>query len=135
MKTLMHFTLALSLALPVTAVAQEVREVHFGAGNFGTMIEGTITGHDYLDYRLGAGAGQQMFVELAVTRSDGFGNVNFNVMPPGAEWEVIYISSNDGNSATVDLPEDGTYTIRVYHLGNDEDAGATSAFTLDLSIQ
>lgn len=39
------------------------------------------------------------------------------------------------NSALVTLPATGTYTIRVYLMGNDKDAGKTVGFRLDLSIQ
>jgi hypothetical protein len=41
----------------------------------------------------------------------------------------------DGKVTTVDLPESGDYTIRVYHMGNDETSGATTDFRIDLSIQ
>lgn len=126
---------AAMLAFPAAASAQKVEDVHFQAGNFGTMVSGTVTGQDYLDYRLGASGGQEMFVELTVTESDGDGTVYFNILPPGSDGVAIYNGSMDGNSTTVPLPEDGTYTIRVYQMGNDEDTGRTSSFNVDLSIQ
>lgn len=125
----------LSLTVASTALAQTKSEVKFAPGNYGTMVSGTITGGEYIDYQLGANAGQEMFVELTVTESNGNGTVYFNILPPGSDGVAIYNSSMNGNSTTVELPSKGTYAIRVYHMGNDEDAGKTSGFNIDLSIQ
>lgn len=128
------FALILPLAGP--ASAQQTHEVAFAPGNYGTMVPGSITGQEFADYRLGASAGQEMFVELTVAETDGNGTIYFNVMPPGAEWEALYLGSmDDDNSETVALPLDGTYTIRVYLMGNDADTEKTVKFNLDLSIQ
>ena len=134
--------LALALALvglaplmPLPASAQQSADVHFQRGNYGTMVSGSIIGHEYMDYRLGANAGQRMFVELTVAGSNGSGNLYFNILPPHSTGEAIYNGSIYGNSTTVDLPVSGTYVIRVYHMGNDRDTGRTSGFNLDLSIQ
>ena len=128
--------LALALAASATLLAaQTVSDVQFAPGNFGTMVSGTIIGDEYIDYRLGAKAGQEMFVELTVTDSNGNGIVYFNILPPGSDGEAIYNGSTLGNTTTVDLPEDGTYSIRVYQMGNDRDTGKTSGFNIDLSIQ
>lgn len=122
-------------ALAVPALAQTVSDVKFEAGNFGTMVSGTIIGDEYIDYRLGAKKGQKMFIDLVVEASNGSGTVYYNVLPPGSSGEAIYNSSIDGNTTTVTLPESGTYSIRVYHMGDDEDSGKTSGFRIDLSIQ
>ena len=115
--------------------AQTITEVKFAPGNYGTMVSGTISGDDYIDYQLGAKGEQKMFVELSLANSNGNGIVYFNILPPGSEGEAIYNSSINGNSTTVDLPDDGTYSIRVYQMGNDRDTGKTSGFNIDLSIQ
>ena len=118
------------------APAQQSEEVRFAPGNYGTMVTGSVTGQAFADYTLSASAGQEMFVELSVVETDGNGSVFFNVMPPGAEWEALYVGSmDDDNAETVPLPLDGVYTIRVYLMGNDADAGRTVRYTLDLSIQ
>jgi hypothetical protein len=124
-----------SLMLASFASAQESSEVRFAPGNYGTMLSGSVTGRDYLDYTLAARAGQEMFVELTVARSDGYGTAYFNILPPGEEFVAIYNGSMDGTTARIDLPETGSYTIRVYLMGNDRDTGATVDFNLDLSIQ
>lgn len=127
--------LVIGSALVAPLLAQTVSDVHFSAGNYGTTVNGTVVGNEYIDYRLGANAGQKMFVELAVDGTNGSGTVYFNILPPGSTGEAIYNSSMSGNSTTVDLPSSGSYTIRVYQMGNDKDAGKTSGFHIDLSIQ
>ncbi|MCI5110964.1 MAG: hypothetical protein MRY75_10470 [Marivita sp.] len=126
---------ALALTLATGLSAQTKSEVKFAPGNFGAMVSGTIIGDEYIDYLLGANAGQKMFVDLTVTDSNGNGTVYFNILPPGSDGVAIYNSSMNGNSTTVDLPSKGTYAIRVYHMGSDEDTGKTSGFNIDLSIQ
>lgn len=129
-------SLALILALnPLSALAQQTSEVTFEKGNFGTMVSGTVVGDAYVDYILRANKGQQMFAELTVDGTDGHGIVYFNILPPGSDGMAIYNSSMDGNSTTVSLTESGPWKIRVYQMGNDRDAGKTSGFRLDLSIQ
>jgi hypothetical protein len=131
-KATVAFLLA-AMALP--ALAQTVSDVKFKPGNYGAMVSGTITGNEYIDYRLGAKKGQKMFIDLVVEASNGSGTVYYNVLPPGSSGAAIYNSSMNGNTTTVTLPESGTYAIRVYHMGDDEDSGKTSGFRIDLSIQ
>ena len=56
--------LGLLLILATPVAAQMDADVLFKKGNYGTMVSGTITGHEYFDYRLGANAGQQMKYDL-----------------------------------------------------------------------
>lgn len=99
------------------------------------MVKGSIVSDEYVDYILSAKAGQKMAVELTVDSTKGTGTVYFNILPPGSSGEAIYNSSINGNSTTVSLPSDGAYAIRVYQMGNDADAGKTSGFHIDLSVQ
>lgn len=135
----MHCLKALAISLPLVlglpALAQTVSDVHFQAGNYGAMVSGTVIGREYIDYRLGAKKGQKLFAELTVSGTNGSGTVYFNILPPGSDDVAIYNSSVEGNSAAVTLTASGTWTIRVYQMGNDKDAGKTSGFNLDLSIQ
>lgn len=126
---------AVFAGLAFAASAQRVAEVKFQSGNFGTLVSGTITGDEYFDYTLGASAGQEMFADLQVSDTNGNGVIYFNILPPGSDGVAIYNGSIDGNTARIDLPEDGTYTIRVYLMGNDRDTGKTVGYNLDLSIQ
>lgn len=126
------FTLALA-AGPV--LAQETSVVQFEPGSSGAVINGAVVGNDYVDYLLGAAAGQTMTVDLAVTGTNGNGSAFFNIMPPGAEWEAIYVGSmDDDRSAEVTLPESGDYTIRVYLMGNDADTGKTVGYSIAVEI-
>ncbi len=126
---------ALVAGLASAAGAQRAADVKFEPGNFGTMVSGTITGNEYFDYKLGAQAGQEMFADLKVSDTNGNGVIYFNILPPGSDGEAIYNGSINGNTARIDLPEDGNYTIRVYLMGNDRDADKTVGYNLDLSIQ
>jgi hypothetical protein len=81
-------------------------------------------------------AGQEMFVELKVDGTNGDGTAYFNILPPGSDGVAIYngSASADG-TARIRLPEDGTYTIRVYLMGNDRDTDKTVGYNVDISIQ
>jgi hypothetical protein len=129
---------AIAFALPgfTPTKAQQTEVVKFEPGNYGTLLSGSITGNEYFDYRLGANAGQELFVELTVANTNGDGVVYLNILPPGSTGEAIYNGSMDeDNSETVKLPANGEYTIRVYLMGNDRDAGKTVDFNIDVSIQ
>ncbi len=108
--------------------------IKFEPGASSATLNGAITGQEYMDYVLGARGGQTMTVDLAVTDTNGDGTVYFNILPPGSDGEAIYNGSMDGNAASVALPRDGDYTIRVYLMGNDEDAGKTAGFTVRVGI-
>ncbi|WP_299951740.1 hypothetical protein [uncultured Ruegeria sp.] len=115
--------------------AQMTADVKFQPGNFGTMVNGTITGDEFFDYKLGAKAGQEMFAELSVGDTNGYGVIYFNILPPDSDGIAIYNGSIDGNTARIELPSDGDYIIRIYLMGNDRDTGKTVGYNLDLSIQ
>jgi hypothetical protein len=118
------------------ALAQMTADVKFKSGNYGTMVSGTITGKEYFDYKLGAKAGQEMFVELKVDGTNGNGSAFFNILPPGSDNVAIYNGSTSADgTARIELPEDGTYTIRVYLMGNDRDTDKTVGYNVDISIQ
>lgn len=50
------------------------------------MVRGTITGREYIDYKLTARQGQKMFAELTVSGKNGNGSVYFNILPPWQYW-------------------------------------------------
>lgn len=111
------------------ALAQSSERVNFAAGNDNAAVEAEVSGNDYRDYVLGAAAGQTMGVSLITD-----GSAYFNILPPGSNGEAIYIGSTDGNDASITLPADGDYTIRVYLMGNDKDSGQMVPFTLSMTI-
>ncbi|MCR8549855.1 hypothetical protein M4578_18660 [Salipiger sp. P9] len=117
------------------ALPQTQSRVEFEKGASGATISGTIKGNAYIDYLLGAGKGQTLEARVIVDGTNGNGTIYFNIMPPGATWEALFVGSRDGHEANVTLPESGDYTIRVYLMGNDKDAGKTVGFRLPVSIR
>jgi hypothetical protein len=121
------------LAQPV--LSQDQARVEFEAGNDNAAINGTIVGDGYIDYLLGAQAGQTMAVSLIPGETNGIGSVYFNILPPGSTGEAIYNGSINGLDATgIVLPADGDYVIRVYQMGDDADSGKTTAFMISVGI-
>ncbi|HRW15401.1 MAG: hypothetical protein KDJ78_12935 [Rhodobacteraceae bacterium] len=121
---------ALALVLASGMVlAQSSERVRFAAGNDNAAVEAEVTGDAYRDYVLGAAAGQTMAVSLITD-----GTAYFNILPPGSDGAAIFVGSNDGMDASVELPDTGDYTIRVYLMGNDKDSGQTVPFTLSMTI-
>lgn len=129
------FFVSLLSILASPGLGQTSIPVQFEQGTDGATLSGTIIGDEYTDYVLGARAGQQMNVGLTVDGTNGNGTVYFNILAPGSDGEAIYIGSIYGNDAFVELPEDGAYTIRVYHMGNDRDTGKTSGFQIGVGIK
>ncbi|WP_109464883.1 hypothetical protein [Albibacillus kandeliae] len=135
MKLILAFGLALSV-LVHPAQAQEVSEVHFAPGTSGATLNGAVRGDDYFDYHLGARAGQLLIASLEVTDSNGDGTAYFNILPPGSSGEAIWIGNMEAEqTAEVQLPSDGTYTLRVYLMGNDKDSEKTVGYALHVNIQ
>ena len=133
-----RFWTPLVLVLPAIGLAhaQMAADVRFNAGDYGTTINGTITGNEYFDYRLGARSGQEMSVKLTVSGTNGHGTAYLNILPPGSDGTAIYIGSMDEDRSTsIRLSETGDYTIRVYLMGNDRDAGKTVGYKLDVSVR
>ncbi|MBR9894156.1 hypothetical protein GYB14_20875 [bacterium] len=117
------------------AAAQQQSRVAFEPGASSATISGTITGQEVIDYALGASAGQTLEASIAVDGTNGDGTIYFNIMPPGATYEAIFPGQREGRKASVVLPESGDYTLRVYLMGNDRDAGKTVGFLLPVTIR
>ena len=118
------------------ALAQSKSQVHFERGSDSAKLSGTIRGREYADYMLRAKAGQRMSVELVVDGTNGDGSAYFNILPPASGWEAIFNGSTSADRrGEVSLPRDGEYTIRVYLMGNDRDAGKTVGYNLTVKVQ
>lgn len=120
----------------VPATAQSRDEIHFAPGTDHATVEGRITGHAYADHVLVARAGQTMSVSLQVKGTDGDGTIYFNILPPGSDGIAIFngSTSTDGRG-TVRLSETGPYAVRVYLMGNDEDAGKTVRYAVTATVR
>lgn len=118
-----------AVAVPaIPAMAQEAHTVHFAPGTSGATIKATLKGNDYIDYRLSASAGQVMDVIVSPA------TVYFNVLAPHSTGEAIFIGSQQGAEFSGTLSVGGTYTVRIYQMGNAADSGKASKFTLDIGI-
>jgi hypothetical protein len=118
------------------ALAQMTADVKFKSGNYGTTVSGTIVGDEYFDYKLGAKARPGNVCRAEGDGTNGDGTAYFNILPPGSDGVAIFNGSNSADgTARIELPEDGTYTIRVYLMGNDRDTDKTVGYNVDISIQ
>ncbi|MCA1284175.1 hypothetical protein [Salipiger bermudensis] len=117
------------------AAAQQQSRVAFEPGASSATISGTITGQEVIDYALGASAGQTLEASIAVDGTNGDGTIYFNIMPPRATYEAIFLGQREGRKASVVLTESGDYTLRVYLMGNNRDAGKTVGFLLPVAIR
>lgn len=124
------------LAAAAAAAAQDRSTVRFEPGASSATLNGTVIGHGYVDYSLGASAGQTMTASIEVAGTNGHGSVYFNILPPGSDDVAIFVGSMaPDRTGTVDLPESGDYTIRVYLMGNDRDTGRTVGYRLEVGIE
>jgi hypothetical protein len=131
MKRFLVVPLLATLAMTSPLLAQESHRVQFESGNDNASADGSVTGSGYVDYLLGAKAGQTM----AVSISSENGMPYFNILPPGSSGEAIYNSSSNGNDATgIKLTADGEYIIRVYLMGNEADQSKAIQYILSMAI-
>ncbi|SEN07363.1 SH3 domain-containing protein [Palleronia pelagia] len=127
--------LALWLVATHSLSAQDRVAVSFAAGASSAEINGTITGHEYIDYIVNARGGQEMVVSLAATGTNGHGSAFFNILPADLDFGGPYIGSEDDDRrAEVIVPRDGDWAIRVYLLGNDKDANRTVGYSINVFI-
>lgn len=94
-----------------------------------TEISGSITGNETGSHTFTANQGQTLNVTLS-----GDGTIYFNVLPPGGgPGDAIFVGSRatDADFWAGVAPASGTYTIIVYLMGNDKDAGVTRTYTIE----
>lgn len=128
--------ISLTFLCAYNAGAQTVSEVHFDKGKSSAILSGSVSGHEYVDYVLGANADQVMSVSLTVDGTNGSGTVYFNILPPGSDGVAIFNGSMEPERrGDVRLPETGNYTIRVYLMGNDKDTDKTVGYTVSVAIR
>jgi hypothetical protein len=122
------------LAAPASLVAADpertVKEVQFAKGSSSAVIGGRITGYNYVDYQLRAGAGQRLKVTMQVTNLANY----YNILPPGSPDAALYVGQIGGNKFDGLLPDDGVYTARVYLMRSAARREETSDYTLSVSV-
>jgi hypothetical protein len=122
------------LVFPTAVSAAEsgrtIKEVQFAKGSSTAVIKGRITGYNYVDYQLRAGAGQTMKVAMQVTNLANY----YNILPPGSPDAAMYIGQTGENKFDGLLPDDGVYTIRVYLMRSAARRKESSDYTLSVGI-
>lgn len=118
---------------PGLARAEEgirAERVQFAPGTSGATLDGSITGYETVDYRLGAREGQRMRVGLTTRHPQTY----FNILPPGSTGEAIFIGSTLGQAFDGILDRDGDWTVRVYMMRAAARRGETAAYRLEMVI-
>lgn len=126
----------LAVSQPVSAQTPPTRteDVHFSAGATGTVLDGRITGEEYVLYKIGAEAGQTMDVNLT---SDN-GATYFNLYAPGSGPGDQALAAGEMqpeiNHFSGTLPASGEYSISVFLYRNAARRNEAANYTLDISI-
>jgi hypothetical protein len=113
----------------VAQTAIESQRVTFRAGAESTLLKGQLKGDQTIDYKLRAGAGQTLSVELKGSNAQN----DFNVMAAGTDT-ALFIGSSSGNRFRGLLPSDGDVTVRVYLMRPAARRKETSAYSLTFGI-
>ena len=124
---LLATNLTAGVGLAQTAI--ESRRVTFRAGADSTLLNGQLKGDQTVDYKLRAGAGQTLTVELKGSNLQNY----FNVMAAGTE-NALFIGSSSGNRFSGLLPSDGEVRVRVYLMRPAARRMETSTYSLKLGI-
>jgi len=103
--------------------------VRFAKGATSAQLRGSIKGDAGVDYEIAARAGQTLSVTLKASNASNY----FNVNPPGSDL-AMFIGSTQGSEATVVLPADGTYVVRVYLMRNAARRNESSNYTLAIGV-
>ena len=123
----------LAISLPaggaLAQVAIESRRVSFPAGASSALLKGQLKGDQTVDYKLRAGAGQTLTVELKGSNPQNY----FNVMAAGTDT-ALFIGSSSGNRFSGPLPSDGDVRVRVYLMRPAARRNEASTYSLKLGI-
>lgn len=130
MKLLKSVLFAAGVFTATPAFAQSEVAVKFPPGKSGTEISGTIKGDSFIDYKVGANAGQKIDVSLTSKNA----SLYFNLLEPGSADEAIFVGSISGGEYKGALAKSGDYTIRVYLMRNAARRGETADYDLDIEI-
>jgi hypothetical protein len=122
------------LAAPAVLFAADsertVKAVKFAKGNSAATLKGRITGYNYVDYQLRAGAGQKIQASLKASNGANY----LNLLPPGSVDAAMYVGQTGDNRFEGLLPDDGVYTLRVYLMRSEARRKHSSDYTLTVSV-
>ena len=124
--------IAVNASTPVHAAgdpAIRTQTVQFAKGATSAQLRGSIKGNSSVDYKVDARAGQTLSVTMKPSNASSY----FNINPPGSEV-AMFVGSTNGSEATVMLPTDGVYVVRVYLMRNAARRNETSNYTLTVGV-
>ncbi|MDB5586095.1 MAG: hypothetical protein JWP26_1065 [Devosia sp.] len=131
-KIVFRLIFTMIVLLPGAALAQDARsvDVRFPRGASGTTINGSVSGYQSVNYRIGVSAGQRMSVQLDTSNASNY----FNITGPGAS-QALFNSSISGNSTSVVIPSSGNYVVSVYLMRNAARRNETASYQLSLYVE
>jgi len=109
--------------------AIESQRVMFAAGADSIRLQGQLKGDQTVDYKLRAGAGQTLTVDLKGSNLQNY----FNVIAAGSN-SALFIGSSSGNSFRGLLPSDGDITVRIYLMRPAARRQEASTYSLRIGI-
>jgi len=109
---------------------RRVQPVRFAKGKSASVIRGRITGRQYIDYTVQAAAGQRMTVTLKGSNGANY----FNVLPPESSDVAMALGERLDNRFDGLLPDDGTYTVRVFLIRAAARRNESSDFSLSIGV-
>ena len=123
---------AFAATLPATALAENrVERVRFARGTSSAEVRGQIRGYDYVDYLIGARAGQHLHVTLTVLR----GHAIMVVRAPGSDENLFDGSTSSEKRFETILSASGDYRIRVFMMRAFARRNERSAYRLKVEIR
>ena len=105
-------------------------QVHFKHGASSSVIEGSITGYEIVDYVLRANKGQHMNVSMATDNTINY----FNILAPGEDEIAIFNGSISDNQYEGVLSGNGDYKIRVYLMRSAARRNETANYRLEVIV-
>ncbi len=118
----------------VLYAAQEEREerIHFQKGSTSVIVQGTITGSQYVRYKISAGTGQHMIVTLKTNHNGNY----FNIYEPGngPGNEAMYAATMNGLRYEGILPANGEYTLSVFLMRYAARRDETAKYSLEITV-
>ena len=122
----------IAIAAPTVGLADDMRteNVQFASGESQATIEGSIKGYEFVDYVLGAEAGQNMTVNMETDNLASY----FNILAPGETDVAFFIGSTSGNSFSGALSQSGDYKVRVYMMRSAARRDEVANYSLDIAI-
>ncbi len=128
-RVLIAAALVATIATPAPAANREER-VRFARGASSAELRGEVRGYDYIDYLVGARAGQRLSITLTRTSGQAF----FLVRAPGSD-ENLFDGSLSGDRYATVLPTTGDYRIRVLMMRAFARRNERSAYRLGVAIR